>query len=346
MMNMNFTDPSLTYPTIGGQGQLAYSNFEIKTAPSTTTPAEDELLLRSNGSSICDITEMDLAVSACNHVDSKQRVLTVRQLPNGNLFCDKCKAEIKLVPELPVSEIEKLVDAVANILNNVKIYWSTAPQTFSRNLYTTLAFLKKLPTIWPIVTRESQNYMTMSQFQPSQGAYQPNYFNQPGLSTVMSHNPGMINGNCYAPSYPQAPQYQYQNPQFAGAPGYPVANPYAPAGYGQAPMPVGGMMMPGENPLVQQAPQPQPQQALDPSATPFNLSGIIPQVQPAGQTPIPGGSFSIPQPGQPVAPQAPAPQPAPAPAPTPVPTPVPAPPTVGSPITVPGTPTDAVINLA
>lgn len=262
----------------------------------STLRPEELNLIRKSGNALYQITDIDVATAICNHRDPNNgNAWTLSNVGSDptRFKCSICGTEFNLI-DLTADNLNELVETNRNVFNSLATKWVGAPVDFLRELQTCMVFIEKLPQCWRQMDAQWSSIANASNgafVQQSMPGPMAGY--QYGLGNANQMMPNVMNSY----SAPQMAQYGYgggYNPY--GGMMMPQQGMYNPSmnnptvlvpGVGvpqqpqfSQPMPTGGLMMPGGNPMVanpgQQVPQlvPNPvQTGGSPVTSPFQLAG-------------------------------------------------------------------------
>lgn len=231
----------------------------------STLSAEDEQIIKNSINKPLQITELELAISHCNHPDpDKVWMVGISEDGYPIMHCDKCGSEFT-AREYSKEGAKELVRMIIDFIHTIKLGWINPPKEYAEQIYGAQALLEKLPQIFDKVQVDLDRIeKTINNQYTSSGYNNGGYFN---IRSTPNWTLGGIQQPMMQPQYgygyPQQPQYQQVTPN------------YYQQNMTQPPMPMAGNPMAGQSPFVQggqvpnivQQPQQQNVQVQPPATT-------------------------------------------------------------------------------
>lgn len=237
----------------------------------STLSQEDRQIIKNSIAKPLQVTELDLAVARCNHINPDTGASDIYMCGVSDdgypIFkCNICHSEFT-IREYSKQGVEELVRMFIDFIHMIKIGWIDPPKEYAEQIYGIQAMLEKFPQIFDSVQVDLDKIeRTINNQYTGVGVNNGGYFNirsTPNWSLGGMQQPMMMQPQY---GYNYQPQYQYQQV----TPNYYQQN-MIPQ---QQPMPVAGNPMVGQSPFVQggQVPNPntaqqQPQPAIQQPTT-------------------------------------------------------------------------------
>ena len=272
---------------MGGQ-QYPVNVGATPPAVTSTLSAEDRQIIKNSVNKPLQITELEVAISHCNHVnpDTHMPDLYLAGVSEDGypiLHCNQCQSEF-VAREYSKQGVEQLVRMIIDFIHTIKIGWINPPKEYAEQVYSMQAMLEKFPQIFDKVQVDLDKVEKLINNQYTGCGYNNGgYYNMRAV-------PNWSLGGMQVPLM-QTPQYNYNYPQQQ----YQQVTPnYYQQNMAQQPMPMAGNPMTNQSPFVQggQVPNQQPQPIIQPQQQP-NVQPATTTVPPINNTVTP----RIPTPG-------------------------------------------------
>ncbi|MGN1394552.1 MAG: hypothetical protein ACI4V7_11090 [Succinivibrionaceae bacterium] len=252
--NNNYNNGLYPYNQQIGAGamgqQVPQYPINVGTAPpraTSTLSAEDRQIIKNSINKPLQITELDVAISHCNHVNPDSGIPDVYMCGVSEdgypiLHCNQCQSEFT-AREYSKKGVEELVRMIIDFIHTIKIGWINPPKEYAEQIYSIQAMLEKFPQIFDKVQVDLDKIERTinNQYTCGNGYNNGNYFNirsTPSWSLGGMQQP-MMQPQYNNYGYPQQPQYQQVTPNYYQQPMM------------QQPTPMGGNPMTGQSPFVQ-----------------------------------------------------------------------------------------------